>query len=137
MTPRQSFKQGFIASCIERGITTPEAICAAAKTALDKQASAFGIGLGLEGLGEVVGHAGSALGAVASYGIPALLAGPPIVGAIGGALAAKGGDVDDYDVQEAKSREVNDAYLREAARLRREGQIRRQSQGAPARRPLF
>jgi hypothetical protein len=130
MDDRQAFKFGFMAHCIEQGLTTPAEMIGAVKEAsatLEKQS----------GFGDFVGGAGKFLGGVGgsalSWGIPLALAAPPLIGAGIGSMAAKAQDVDDYDVDDAKNQEVIDTYSREAARLRRQGLVRRHGLNAPQR----
>jgi hypothetical protein len=129
MDARESFKFGFIARCIDAGLTTPAQIAGAAKqaaAAVEKQAL-FGL--------DHIPYAGNALDTVGTLGATALLAGPPLVGAALGGLASKATDVGDYDVDEAKSDEVIDEYHRQADRLRREGMLRRHTDSGIGRAP--
>lgn len=121
MDARQSFKLGFIARCIEAGLTTPAEITKAAQDAcerLEKSADFLGLGGAAKALGNVAGT-------TLSYGLPLLAAGPPIVGAAVGHLAGKATDIDDFDSEEAKRQEIIDEYHRQAARAKRTGLLRR------------
>lgn len=148
MNDRESFKFNFMARCIDNGLTTPAEMLTAVKQAsasLEKKSDEGGIGEyltlgalghGLKGIGEGVGHIGSTM---LSWGIPLALAAPPVAGAVAGHLMAKSQDVDDFDVDDAKNEELIDTYGREAAKLRRQGLIRRHLASAPrnAGRPMF
>ena len=132
MTEREQFKFDFMAACIDRGLTTPQAMLPLAKAAMEKQA------LGLSTLwNAVTGTAGAAKDVAStglSWGLPLALAAPPIAGYVGGNLAARATDIDDFDVDEAKQQELINEYHRQAERAKRQGLLRRLAQAnAPSR----
>jgi hypothetical protein len=117
LNEREAFKVGFLARCAEHGMTRSE-IRQAVKTALDKLASGSGI---LGGLASAAGHIGSS---VANIGIPLALVAPPVLGGIGGAMAANATDINDTDVKDIQDKEVLDTYRQETAKLKRQRQVR-------------
>lgn len=120
LTPREAFKVGFLSRCVEEGLDADQ-IRERVKSALDKLAFEipgadvpgklvdFAKGVGLTGL---------------SWGLPLALAGPPIVGGLGGYALAKATDVGDADAGEIKKRELVDEYRRQTDQLNRETQVR-------------
>ena len=117
LTTREAFKTGFLLRAAEEGCDASE-ILQRVKTAREKLAAgaAAAAGAGL-GIGSVLSGAGKVVG---ELGLPALLGAallPPAVGAAGGYAAAKLTDVDDLDVEEARSEEVRSELerLRERA----------------------
>lgn len=119
MDARQAFKCGFIARCVEDGFTTPEQINQLLKSA-DFDA--------LKALGSLASGVGNVASTGINWGVPLALAAPPILGAVGGTMAGKATDVDDYDVAEAKNQEIVDEYRRQAERVRRESMLRKLQQ---------
>ncbi len=115
MDARQSFKHGFISRCIEAGMTDVGQIRDFVKSAMEKEAF----------LGEAFNMAKDIGGRALTLGGGLAIVAPPILGGIAGTLAAKSTDVDDFDVDEAKHREVIDEYRRQASRLQRLGLLRR------------
>jgi hypothetical protein len=75
-----------------------------------------------------LGAAGGIGKTMLSYGIPAAVLAPPLLGGIAGAGLAKLTDIDDTDVNEIKSRELVDEYKRQAERLKRQRAIRQYQQ---------
>ncbi len=140
MNDRQVFKFEFMNRCIENGLTSPEQMLKVAETVMVKAGGAFSsipvVGGALDGVSGAVSGAVSSLGPLAAG---ALLAGPPLVGAVGGGLLAKSQDVSDYDTDEYKKQEVVDTYRRETDRLKRQGLLRRYMAGTEGskRRPMF
>ena len=139
MNDRQAFKFGFMSHCIERGLTTPAEMLTAVKSAsaeLEKKSGVSDLGMMAGQVAKGLGNVGST---ALSWGIPLALAAPPILGAVGGSLAAKANDTDDFDVNDAKDQEVIDTYRQQAAKLRRQGLIRRHglSAATTSGRPMF
>jgi hypothetical protein len=110
-----------MACCVEHGLTTPGQIQQAIKTA------------GM--LGDAAGalrFAGGALSSAGAWALPALLVAPPALGYLGGRLAAKATDVDDFDTDEAKRQELINEYHRQTERTKRQALVR---QYAESRQP--
>lgn len=117
MDPREAFKVGFLARCVEEGLSLEEA-GDRVKQASEKLAGITDL------LGKVVDLGKPVVGAGMNWGIPAMLAGPPILGGIAGFTAGKATDIDDLDVDEVKKRELIDELNRQTERLKRERSIR-------------
>lgn len=117
LSERDAFKVGFLARCVEEGLTLQQAH-SRVKEARDKLA-------GLTDLpGKALELAKPVVGAIAGYGLPALLAAPPIVGGVVGLTAAKMNDIDDTDVAEIKQRELTDEYARQTRNVLRNKAVR-------------
>lgn len=114
MTPRQQFKAAFISRCIDSGITDPSEMLNLVKSAV----------LGMDAAAGKVVDAGKSL---AGYGTALALVAPPVIGAAGGALAARATDLPPEAMDQAKQQETIDEYRRQSERLRREGALRRYS----------
>ena len=114
MDDRQAFKFGFLNRCAAEGLS-PEQALARARQGREK----------LAGLGHILGAvAGSMTNAgktvadkALSVGVPAALAGPPILGGLAGLTAARMTATDDTDPADVRDREKIDTYRREAMRL--------------------
>lgn len=138
LTAQEAFKVGFLSRCVEAQLS-PEQTYQAVKTATDlfiKGASITGLlGTALDKTLDVgKGVAGHAL----SYGIPAALAAPPILGGVAGYGLARATDVDDTDVAEIKNRELIQELRRQADKLRRQKTTRDFSaRNQPHGRPLL
>lgn len=131
LTPRDSFKAGFLERCARDGLT-PEQMLAAVGTAaaaLEKTA-VLGALLG-KGL-DLGAHAGKTM---LGYGLPAALIAPPVLGGLAGYGLAKATDVDDTDVDEIKNRELVEEYRRQADRMKRQKAVRayKQERAGPGR----
>lgn len=113
LSAREAFKVGFIARCVEHGMTTDQML-GAVKSAMDKLALFGAVGDAAKELTRLVG----------SVGVPLALAAPPVIGGLAGAGLAKATDVSDKDVSDIKDREVIDTYRTEAAKVRRQQAIR-------------
>jgi hypothetical protein len=118
---------------IARGYTTPGEILASLKTASLKTASLKTASLktayfGIEKV-PVLSDVASALTAVGrtafNWGLPLAIAAPPILGYVGGQLAANATDADDIDVDEVKRLELIDEYKRQTQKTTRSGQVRK------------
>lgn len=136
MTPREAFKVGFLARCVEDGCDSA-AIQQRAKQAADKLAGVEAIVRGLAKLpGQAASLAKPVVSAIAGYGPPALLAAPIAAGGILGYAGGKLTDIDDTDVAEVKQREVIDELRRQTQRLRQlqASRQRRAASGRPVRR---
>lgn len=124
MLPQEAFKLGFIARCVEEGLT-PEQTQALAKRANDLLVKQAGI---IDSVGSGIGSGiGSVLNGVSSLGLPlmgAALAAPPAIGAAAAYLKNKATDVDGVEVEEAKKRELIDTYNRMAEQMDRQKQLR-------------
>ena len=135
LTSQEAFKVGFMARCIEDGLSMDQ-IYSLAKTAADRMASAVKlasekqaiVGPLLGALGYLGGSAVNAAKGIGSaalgVGLPLALAAPPVLGGIAGAGLAKATDIDDTDVNEIKQRELLDEYKHQTARLRRQRAVR-------------
>lgn len=117
LSPRESFKVGFLGRCAEAGMT-PDQMLGVIKQAQDKLAFVSGL---LGGLKDVASGVG---GAVTGYGIPLALAAPPVLGGIAGYGLGRLSDIDDTDIDDIKDQEVLDEYKRQTARLLREQKVR-------------
>ncbi len=115
LTASEAFKVGFLARCVEDGLT-PDRIAASVKTAADLMEKDAILG-GL--LGQVADFGKGAVGAAAKYGIPAAIAAPPMLGAAGAYGLSRLTDIDDRDVEDVKNREVVEEYARQTEKLRR------------------
>lgn len=121
---QQAFKVGFLTRCVQDGLN-PEQMLERVKQAQDMlEKRAF--------LGSLLNLGGSVGKGLASYGIPAALAAPPILGGLGGYALAKATDVDDTDVEEIKNRELVAEYQRQAERLRHQNDARKYKSEKPA-----
>lgn len=112
MQPREAFKIGFLARCVEEGLS-PEETHARAKTAADCFAKQAGLK--------------DTVDAVKGVGVPLALlaAGAPILTGGGAAyFVNKATDTDATDVQEIKDKELADTYRRMADQLRRQRKLR-------------
>jgi hypothetical protein len=142
MTHRQAFKFAMISRCIEAGATTPRAALNMLKQAADPISMAPAIAL--DAAGKLIDSGGKALtfgwdtlaGVGRTLG-PLALAAPPALGYLGGRMAARMGDIGDADIQETKQNELIAEYQRQAARLRREGQLRNFTRPGVPSRPLL
>ena len=135
LTPRQAFKFGFLARCVEAGMEMDE-IRKHAKEATDKLA------VELPGEKLVSTMAGTVTGKLLDFAsaaiVPTIALGavaPPILGGVGGYGLARLTGVDEQDVENLKAREEVEAYRQEAENLRRLRTIRRyqQSRRAPGK----
>ena len=121
MRPNEAFKIGFLARCVEAGLSTAET------RQLAKQANACftksGFASTLGGLGKLTSDV------VGSVGVPALTAAaiaPPALGGMAAYLYNKATDADANDVKEIKKKELIQTYRRMADQLRRHRRIRDQ-----------
>jgi hypothetical protein len=114
MHPREAFKIGFLARCVEQGLS-PEDTRALAKSASDCFEKA-----GFSGFKDVLDTA-------KGIGYPALAAAAAAPIALGGGaayFANKATDTDATDIEEIKQKELVDTYRRMADQLRRQRKMR-------------
>lgn len=115
LTAQEAFKVGFLARCVEDGLS-PERMLQSVKVAADLMEKRAFLGTLVEkGLDAVKGVGGAAL----QYGVPLAVAAPPILGGMAGYGLAKATDIDDTDVADVKSHELIDEYRRQAEAVRR------------------
>jgi transcription initiation factor TFIIIB Brf1 subunit/transcription initiation factor TFIIB len=112
MHQKQAFKIGFLARCIEGGLS-PEATRTLVKSAA-------------EHFGKSSGVVREAVDLVKSLGPAALVAGAAPIALGGGAayFANKATDTDATDVEEVKQKELVDTYRRMADQLQRQRKLR-------------
>lgn len=137
LTPAEAFKVGFLARCVEDRLT-PEQI----KTSAEKAAALMTKGASITGLlsaalGKTMELGGGAAKTMFSYGVPAALAAPPIIGGIAGYGLARATDIDDTDVSEIKDREVIDELRRQTEKLQRQQANRAAPAKSTTSRPLL
>jgi hypothetical protein len=125
MDAREAFKFGFISRCLEAGLTSPGEIRQAIKQASEKVA--FNIDLASMAAGGVTG-AGNLAGEAAGWLIPAAIAGPPIVGYLGGNALAAATNTEELDPAEAKRQELIDEYKRQGDRIKRQSLVNKYRQ---------
>lgn len=113
---RTAFKFGFLACCADAGLSPREAY-ELVKSATEKQS--FEIPIVSDVVRGGVDVTKSLAGALSTYGLPALLAAPPVAGGAIGYGLAKMTDMDDVDVGEVKKRELIEEYRRQQHRLLR------------------
>lgn len=112
MTASEAFKVGFMSRCIDSGLTS----AAQMLDALEKSALSF------PGEKALTDLAGTGL----SWAIPALVAGPPILGYAAGRIAGKATDIDETDEEDVKQQELIAEYRRQAAIIRNRARMRGQ-----------
>jgi hypothetical protein len=109
MEPREAFKVGFIARCVEEGLSTE-------KTAelMEKAAEGGLLSTGLQALKDL------------SYPAMGLaLAAPPAAGGLAAYFANRATDTDADDVEEIKQKELIDSYKRMSRQLGRNKRLRK------------
>jgi len=115
MHPKEAFKIGFLARCVEEGLSPEEthSRVKAASACFTKRASGFGLKDTVDAFKGVTIPTALALG-----GLP-ILAG-------GGAayFANKATDTDATDIKEIKDKELTETYRRMADQLRRQRKLR-------------
>jgi hypothetical protein len=124
MTPQEAFKLGFLARCVEGGLSD-EQTNALAKRAADlvgeQEKSAEGIA---DAVGKTIGGVMEA-GGKAVYPLAALaLATPPALGGLAAYFKNQATDIDEDDVESVKKQELIAQYKRMADQLRRQKQLR-------------
>lgn len=131
LTPREAFKYGFMARCLEQGHDL-DGIEQQVKLAMVKLAGWSDLLTKPLGL---AGKAATGLGSGAWAAIPALAAAPPILGGMAGYALARGTDVNERDVKEVQKDELTDEYRRQTELLHRVKAIRdaRRMQKRPGR----
>lgn len=138
MDDRAAFKAAFISECISSGYDTIEKIAGLVQ---EKQAE-FAIPGVSDAMKAVMVPAEFAL----KWGLPAAglaglaaLAAPPVIGAMGGHVAARMEDAafSDFDTDAAKKQELIDEYRRQAEKLRREKGYRQQMAAVAQKGKLF
>ena len=121
MTPREAFKIGFMARCVEEGLSTEKT------AALMEKAGESWLGSLLEG-GKSVMYP---LGALA-------LATPPAIGGLAAYFNNKATDTDADAVEEIKQKELIDSYGRMAEQLKQRKRLReRKAERAAEKRQVF
>lgn len=120
LTDKEAFKVGFLARCVQDGLT-PDQMLARVKLATDMLEKRAFIGGLLSG---AAGAVGGAAKSVAGYGVPLALAAPPILGGLAGYGLAKATDIDDTDVDAIKNQELVEEYRRQAEALKRQKAVR-------------
>lgn len=110
LSRKDAFKVGFLSRCVEQGMSLTD-IHGAVKEAHEKLAAISD---------KLVDAASTGL----KWGIPSLLAAPPILGGLAGYTAARLGDIDDRDVDDVKGQELIGEYQRQTERLNREKKTR-------------
>lgn len=130
MEPNEAFKVGFLARCLEDGLSaeqTKDLVKRAFDCSLEKESS--------------IGGAAKALMAGASGLVgPALalgLAAPPAVGGLSAYLYNKATDVDEAEVDDIKNRELVETYRRMADQLRRSKKLQIKKQQNKGRNQVF
>lgn len=112
MEPNEAFKVGFLARCLEDGLSaeqTKELAKRAFDCSVEKQA---GVGDAIKGL--MAGASG-----LAGPVILGLAAAPPAIGGLSAYFYNKASDVDEAEVDDIKNRELVETYRRMADQLRR------------------
>ena len=130
LTPREAFKVGFLSRCVEEGLDLGQ-IQARVKEATDKLAFDPSFGL----YGTLKDLATPVVKTIADYGVPAMLAAPPIVGGLAGYAASKMSDVSDLDIKDIKRHELIDELQRQTQRLQMERATRDLQANNRRRRP--
>lgn len=108
---REAFKVGVLARCAAEGLSITETR-AVVKRGMDKLAVLSTL------LGKAMDLGRGVTTTTMGWGIPAMLAAPPILGGLAGYGLARATDMDDTDVDEIKDREVLDEYQRQTEQLR-------------------
>lgn len=114
LSPKDSFRVGFLARCADAGMT-PEQTLSAVESAREKVAGVISTIAG-----KTMDAAKGVAGGLAGWGIPLAIAAPPMLGVLGGMGLAKATDIDDTDVEDVKSQEVTEELDRQADALRRQ-----------------
>lgn len=118
LTALEAFKYGFISRCVEDRLTPDQIAASAEKAAAFMEKGASLSGLLTTALGKTVDFGGRLGSTALSYGLPAALAAPPIIGGIAGYGLARATDIDDTDVSEIKDHEVIDELRRQTEKLK-------------------
>jgi len=120
LNPQEAFKVGFLARCVQDGLSPEQMLYSVKQAAVLFEKKAF--------LGNLLGSAASTVGGaaqgLAGYAIPAALIAPPVLGGLAGYGLAKATDIDDTDVDDIKNRELLQEYRRQAEKLRRQKAVR-------------
>lgn len=118
MTPREAFRFGFLARCVESNLT-PEQTHELAKTAFDVlEKQAMQPVQAMVDAAKAVGYPAAALA----------LAAPPALGGLAAYFSNKATDIDDDDVESIKRQELISQYRRMTDQLNRAKRLRLQSQ---------
>jgi len=136
MQPREAFKLGFLARCVEEGLS-PQQTCALAKTAaacLEKQSDGEMAptlsGWITRNFTDPIKSTAETTKSVADAGrsllpwLGAAAAAPPVLGGLTAYLKNKATDRGEDLVEETKQQELTDTYRRMADQLRRSRQLR-------------
>lgn len=105
MTPKEAFKIGFLEKCAADGLTPEETLLRIQHAKFMIKSADFATAIG-----NFMGNMGSAA-------LPFILLGPPLAGAVGGALLAKAPN-DAFDKKELRKRELIAEYQRALERMR-------------------
>lgn len=125
MQPREAFKLGFLARCVEEGMS-PEQTHALAKTAavcLQKQADDTLTGKAVKTFTQPIQEISNTAWSMLPW-LGAAAAAPPVLGGVAAYLQNAAMDRGDDVVEEAKQEELTDTYSRMADQLRRAKQLR-------------
>jgi len=125
MRPNEAFKIGFMARCVEEGLS-PEATQSLVKSATEQVVKRGGFSLtgAMKNISEAARNTVQAAGPIA-YPVGALaLAAPPLLGGTAAYFANKATDTDADDIEEIKKRELSDTYRRLSAQLQRRKKFR-------------
>lgn len=121
MTNEEAYKIGFLLRCAEEGLQPDQINQRIKQAALQKTAQGKLLSWLGGGANKVLG---GLLGAIMSTGKYGLIAGPPLAGAAGGYMLAKGRD-DDFDPEEAKKRELIEEYHRALDQFNRSRRVQK------------
>lgn len=112
LTPREAFKFGFLARCVEDGLSPAQVV--------EKAAAVFIH----DPFGAAEDAAKSTAKLMMGVGVPLALAAPPVLGGLAGFGLSRATDVNQRDVDEVKNDELTDEYRRQADLLRRTQALR-------------
>lgn len=126
MLPQEAFKLGFLARCVEEGLSPEQT------HNLAKQASLIPFGDFIGNPAKATVETGKSMVDLAKSGVPLAmlgLAAPPAIGGLAAYMANKATDVDDAAAMEdVKKQELIDNYRRMAEQLNRQQQLRQYKQ---------
>jgi len=114
MTPQESYRVGFLLRCAEEGLSEAQTAARVKQAAITDKSALFGAGAAASGGKKVLGDIYRKLQFLG-------LAGPPLLGVLGGYTLAKARD-DMFDIDEAKREEELSEYQQAIARLKQSRQ---------------
>ena len=116
LTRRQAFKVAFLQRCADEGLSIDETLLLAeqANAAIEKAAGVKQAGPVMDAVGKLSDLAMWGGDKILSYGLPAALIAPPVLGALGGYGAAELTGGSDESPEDIKTQEKADAYQRAA-----------------------